>query len=159
MDEKALADYTDRRQAEEENFIRQLELEKLMERVKDHKFMPENEDAEVVTDRLMPRTPEEMAFFKVLDEVGQVFLRKHHDYGPRNIAVTGDVGVVVRMADKVMRLVNMRIDHPERTVLNESIDDAFMDLSVYGIIALLCRRGLWPGVSGTDVEEKEIEKP
>ena len=30
--------------------------------------------------------------------------------------------------------------------INESIDDSWKDSSIYGVIARLCRRGLWPGV-------------
>ena len=110
--------------------------------------------------RLIPTTPEEKEFFAILDEMGQVFLQKHHDYGPKNITVTGDVGVIVRMADKVMRLINLRLDHPKREPLNESIDDAFADLAVYGVIAQVCRRGVWPGVDGVENEkDQEVTKP
>lgn len=108
--------------------------------------------------KLSPTTAEEKAFFEILGEMGQVFLRKHHDYGPKNIAATGDVGVVVRLADKVMRLVNLRLDNPDRDPLNESIDDAFMDVAIYGVIAQICRRGLWPGVVGV-VKDEVVEKP
>jgi len=107
---------------------------------------------------LIPTTPEEKEFYAIFEEMGQTFLRKHHDYGPKNIAITGDKGIVVRMADKVMRLVNMLLDNPEREPMNESIDDAFLDLAVYGVIAMICRRGLWPGVEGVG-EPVEVEKP
>jgi hypothetical protein len=109
--------------------------------------------------KLTPTTHEEMKFFSILEEMGQVFLRKHHDYGPRNIAITGDKGIIVRMADKVMRLVNLRLDNPDRDPKNESIDDAFLDVAIYGAIALLCRRGDWPGVPAIDPDGEEPEKP
>ncbi len=109
--------------------------------------------------RRVPKTHEEVEFFEVTEELRQMFLRKHNDYGPKNIAATGEVGIVVRMADKVMRLVNLRIDNPGRERLNESVDDAFMDIAVYGVMALLCRRGHWPGVDGVNEKPQEVTKP
>ena len=69
------------------------------------------------------------------------------------------VRIIVRMADKVMRLVNLRLDNPDRDPKNESIDDAFLDVAIYGAIALLCRRGDWPGVPAIDPDGEEPEKP
>tara|TARA_Y100000310_G_scaffold244963_1_gene249884 strand:+ start:6194 stop:6547 length:354 start_codon:yes stop_codon:yes gene_type:complete len=75
-------------------------------------------------------------------EDARTFDKKQRDYGPRNIATFMEVGVLVRVSDKVARLVNliwMRESEPE----NESIEDSWRDLSVYSVIARLCRRGKW----------------
>ena len=72
-----------------------------------------------------------------------LFDRKQRDYGPGNIAITGEKGIVVRMCDKVMRLKNLVLDHPEREASNESIDDTWADSAVYPTIARLVRLGLW----------------
>ncbi len=72
----------------------------------------------------------------------QLFDQKQQDYGPGNIAKFMDKGVIVRLSDKVERLVNLyKTDTKPR---NESIDDSFRDAAVYSIIALLCRKGVWP---------------
>jgi hypothetical protein len=73
------------------------------------------------------------------------FDRKQHDYGPENIAAFGEKGVVVRMNDKMARLRNLVWGY--KLTSNEPIDDSYTDLSVYGVIARMCRAGVWPGVS------------
>ena len=70
------------------------------------------------------------------------FDRKQHDYGSRNIGDFGEAGVLVRANDKMARLKNLSGKAEAPT--NESIEDSWKDLSVYGIIARLCRAGVWP---------------
>ncbi len=71
-----------------------------------------------------------------------LFDQKQRDYGPRNIAAFEEKGVLVRAHDKMARLVNL-IWLREGDPTNESIEDSWRDLSVYGVIARLCRKGLW----------------
>ena len=82
-------------------------------------------------------------FIKVALEDVLTFDRKQHDYGSRNIGDFGEAGVLVRANDKMARLKNL---HGVRggEVKNEPIEDAWRDLSVYGIIARLCRANVWP---------------
>ena len=74
-----------------------------------------------------------------------VLLKKHHDYGPKNIAQSpgGALnGLRVRMHDKMARINNL-IDsgvEPE----NESLYDSFMDLANYAVIAQMVLEDLWP---------------
>jgi hypothetical protein len=72
------------------------------------------------------------------------FDRKQHDYGPDNIAAFGERGVVVRMNDKMARLRNLVWGG--KLASNEAVEDSYADLSVYGVIARMCRAGVWPGV-------------
>jgi len=72
------------------------------------------------------------------------FDRKQHDYGPDNIAAFGEKGVVVRMNDKMARLRNLVWG--DKPAINEAVEDSYTDLSVYGVIARMCRAGVWPGV-------------
>lgn len=66
--------------------------------------------------------------------------RKHADYGPGNIAAFGEFGLTVRLSDKIERLKNLvRMETPK----NESLEDTYMDIANYGIIALMVRRNLW----------------
>ena len=75
------------------------------------------------------------------------------DYGPSNISMgtslTNDdekklslVGLIVRINDKVQRLLNLVVTN-DREAQNEPVVDAFKDLSVYGIIAQIVKNGKW----------------
>ncbi|MCD8484290.1 DUF1599 domain-containing protein [Candidatus Woesebacteria bacterium] len=79
------------------------------------------------------------AFEVVLQELLETFLKKHRDYGKGNILEIEELGIAFREAEKVSRLKNllMKSDDPA----NESIDDTWIDMAVYAVIALLYRRG------------------
>ena len=72
----------------------------------------------------------------------KLFDKKHHDYGPQNIAKFGTTGVLVRSSDKLERLINLykRAEKPE---VAEPITETWQDLSVYGAIARVCEDGEW----------------
>jgi hypothetical protein len=80
------------------------------------------------------------------------FVKKQSDYGPANIAMNTRLeteqdlklsltGLTVRMNDKMSRLINLILK--KNKPQNESIEDTFMDISVYGKIALIVMRGRW----------------
>jgi hypothetical protein len=81
----------------------------------------------------------------VFEENLYLLLKKHRDYGPKNIsAAPGGAlnGLRVRMHDKMARINNL-IDNgaePE----NESLYDSFQDLANYAIIAQLVLLDQWP---------------
>lgn len=83
-------------------------------------------------------------WWRIAKEVLQVFCDKHHDYGPKNIAALGEKGVFARVWDKGHRLKRLVWEEKEPHVKEESVENAWVDLADYGIIALLVRRGLWP---------------
>lgn len=75
---------------------------------------------------------------------------KHKDYSPFNILATGEIGVVVRLADKIIRLANLYgLDmktgelNPPKEPNHESIEDNLQDIRNYGRILEILRRGLW----------------
>lgn len=73
----------------------------------------------------------------------RTFDRKQKAYGSGNIAKFGEKGVLVRVSDKFERLKNLLEkggDDPETT---ESVLDSWLDLSNYGLIGALCRKGEW----------------
>lgn len=75
-----------------------------------------------------------------------LFDRKQRDYGMNNISAFGEIGVIVRAQDKLARVRNLnKAFNPNAQVNNEAIEDSWADLSVYGMIARLCRAGKWPG--------------
>lgn len=93
------------------------------------------------------------AFRQQLGRLYRQHLLKNSDYSPSNILVTGELGVLVRVADKVMRLLSLKgfeVKIVEPSTLGqpkqenfESLDDSWLDLANYGVIAHLVRRGLW----------------
>ena len=79
------------------------------------------------------------------EEAVNVLLRKHADYGPKNISMSpgGPLnGLTVRLWDKVARLAHlleMGVS-PE----NESVRDTLLDISNYGLIGMMVVDGTWP---------------
>ena len=98
--------------------------------------------------------PEMTTEFKRLQQVQyELFLCKQHDYGPGNIAVgtqlqTQDeihlslTGLWFRMNDKIQRLRNMLLSGRESAV-DEPLEDAYLDISNYGIMATIVKNGKW----------------
>jgi hypothetical protein len=83
--------------------------------------------------------------WKVLDDAGNLLLKKHKDYGPTNIsnAPGGPLnGLRVRMHDKIAR-INHLIDSNSEPQ-NESLKDSFIDLLNYSVIAIMVLEGTWP---------------
>ena len=98
-----------------------------------------------------PETAKE--FKKIQEEQYETFCKKQMDYGPSNISMGTGVGssvnthlsltaLVVRINDKIQRLLNLIVTS-KREAQNEPIEDAFKDLSVYGIIAQIVKNGKW----------------
>ena len=98
-----------------------------------------------------PETAKE--FKRIQGEQYEVFCKKQMDYGPSNISMGTGVGkglntklaltaLVIRINDKVQRLLNLIVTN-DRDAQNEPVEDAFSDLSVYGIIAQIVRNGKW----------------
>ena len=75
-----------------------------------------------------------------LDDI-KLFDQKQRDYGRLNIAKFGQIGVLVRASDKIERLTNLI--QSARVPSNESVEDSWQDLSVYGAIARVINKGSW----------------
>ena len=98
--------------------------------------------------------PQTAKSFKAIQkEQYELFCKKQMDYGPSNIAMgtalktkedrrLSLIGLIVRINDKVQRLMNLVVKH-NRDAQNEPVMDAFKDLSVYGIIAQIVHRKKW----------------
>lgn len=99
------------------------------------------------------RCPEQAkAFREVIEQMYQIHLSKNKDYSSGNILGLGTIGVVVRAWDKMARLLNLhgfKMDAKfqeyvgEQPAKHESIEDSWLDLANYSIIALLVRKGVW----------------
>ena len=78
-------------------------------------------------------------------ELADLLLSKHDDYGPTNISRSpgGPVnGLRVRMWDKFARINNL-VDSGKGPQ-HESLEDSFKDMANYAIIGLLVLRGKGP---------------
>ena len=93
-------------------------------------------------------------FKKIQREQYELFLHKQHDYGPGNISVgtqlqTEDeihlslTGLWCRMNDKIQRLKNLLMSGRENAVEDEPLEDAYLDVSNYGIMATIVSRSKW----------------
>jgi hypothetical protein len=81
----------------------------------------------------------------ILDAAGNLLIKKHHDYGPKNIAHSpgGPLnGLRVRIWDKVARINNL-LDSGVKPS-NESLRDSFIDLLNYSAIAMMVLDNSWP---------------
>jgi hypothetical protein len=81
---------------------------------------------------------------KIYDELLAILVKKQADYGPFNIwnAPGGALnGLMVRMSDKLERQKNLIYKNIEPN--NESLEDSFVDMANYAIIALMVQRGVW----------------
>ena len=92
-------------------------------------------------------------FQKIQLEQYSLFCKKMLDYGIGNIALGGNLenkkdrnysltGIQIRLNDKINRLKNLLI-HKNNYVEGESIEDTFIDISTYGIIAMIVGRKKW----------------
>ena len=91
--------------------------------------------------------------WRIMDQAGNLLLRKHRDYGPKNIAHSpgGPLnGLRVRMWDKIARINNL-LDSGVKPS-NESLRDSFLDLLNYSAIAMMVLDNVWPEVESTDCE-------
>ena len=86
---------------------------------------------------------------KTFQELQDLLMSKHKDYGPKNIseAPGGALnGLRVRMHDKLARINNL-YEYMEDTggfqPQHESLEDSFKDMANYAIIGLLVLRGEW----------------
>ena len=73
----------------------------------------------------------------------QTLDRKQQDYGAGNISAFGELGLLVRCNDKIERLKNLHKTGRMTDPANESVTDSWLDLSNYGLIAVLVRTGVW----------------
>ena len=86
-----------------------------------------------------------MDVWRILDSAGNLLIKKHLDYGPKNIAHSpgGALnGLRVRMHDKVAR-INHLVDS-KVAPSNESLRDSFIDLLNYSAIAIMVLDNKWP---------------
>jgi hypothetical protein len=93
----------------------------------------------------MTRHPSSQRFHDVLNQMAEMHDRKQKDYGSADdpfanvraseeIGIAGWIGGLIRMGDKVRRL---QAAARGQNLVNESVEDSFIDLAVYTIISLI----------------------
>ena len=92
-------------------------------------------------------------FWRICHEQYETFCHKQSNYGPGNISVGTSLstpeeiklsltGLFFRMNDKIQRILQLVVmGQPDN--VGEAVDDTYQDLSVYGIIAQMVKRGKW----------------
>lgn len=85
-----------------------------------------------------PKTLDQ-AYQLVLDELMAMFLKKHKDYGKGNILAVKELGISMRISEKIERIKHLLLS--DTMPNNESIDETWTDIAVYAIIAKLLRNG------------------
>tara|TARA_A100001201_G_scaffold22107_3_gene24838 strand:- start:2752 stop:3135 length:384 start_codon:yes stop_codon:yes gene_type:complete len=125
-----------------------------MKTIKESKSVSYTEDVHPVVEQMEKEWPQMTKEFKRLQrEQYELFLKKQHDYGPGNISVgtmlqTQDevhlalTGLWFRMNDKIQRLKTMLLSRRESAV-DEPMEDAYLDVSNYGIMATIVKNGKW----------------
>ena len=105
-----------------------------------------------IIEKQYPETCKE--FLSIQKEQYETFCKKQFDYGPGNISLGTSLtteeetrasitGIVVRLNDKIQRLINLVMKKNTMNSANESVRDTFLDISVYGIISEIVLRGKW----------------
>jgi len=93
-------------------------------------------------------------FKKIQREQYELFLHKQHDYGPGNISVGTQLqtpeeiklsltGLWFRMNDKLQRVKTLLMTGRDSAVKDEPLEDAYLDVSNYGIMATIVSRDKW----------------
>jgi len=126
-----------------------------MKVIKDSKNMSKVAKAESVIEQMEREWPEMTKEFKKIQrEQYELFLHKQHDYGPGNISVGTQLqtpeevklsltGLWFRMNDKIQRLKNLLMSGRDNAVEGETVEDAYLDVSNYGIMATIVGRDKW----------------
>ena len=108
-----------------------------------------------VIEQMEKEWPEMTTEFKrIQKEQYELFLHKQHDYGPGNITVGTNLqtqdevhlsltGLWFRMNDKLQRLKTLLLSGRKNAVEGEPMEDAYLDVSNYGIMATIVGRGKW----------------
>ena len=99
-----------------------------------------------------PSTLDE-AYRLILEELFQTFLKKHKDYGKGNILSIEELGIAMRVAEKIERIKHLLIKGGDAA--NESLEDSWTDIAVYAVIAKLFRAGQFQSL---DVPEDVLNR-
>lgn len=99
-------------------------------------------------------------YLQLLEDMRQLHIKKNAGYAgdsadrwanfrlSESFGVSPFLGVMVRMSDKWIRIINL-IKNPLLDQVGESIDDTLFDLAAYALIAICIRREGKERINGT----------
>ena len=107
-------------------------------------------DAVTFVESKYPETTRE--FKRLQEQQYRVFCEKQMDYGPGNISVGTNLendadikmsltGLWFRMNDKIQRMKTLLMSGQKAN--NEPLEDSYLDVSNYGIMATIVNNGKW----------------
>ena len=125
---------------------------KVIKDTKNNSSKKSNEDIITMMEKEWPEMTAE--FRRLQREQYELFLHKQHDYGPGNISVgtmlqtpeevkLSLTGLWFRMNDKLQRVKTLLMTGRESAVKDEPLEDAYLDVSNYGIMATIVKNGKW----------------
>jgi hypothetical protein len=113
-----------------------------------------NPQSNNIIDKMEREYPEMMKEFrKIQEEQYELFAKKQQAYGKNSILMGGDInksderqmalsGVVIRLNDKLQRLLNLVLKN-KKSAVDENVEDTFIDIANYANIALVVSRKKW----------------
>jgi hypothetical protein len=118
------------------------------------KYAKNNPDLTIVEQMELEWPEMTQEFKKIQREQYELFLHKQHDYGPGNISVGTQLqteaevklslqGLFFRMNDKIQRIKTLLLNDGKQAVKDEPLEDAYLDVSNYGVMATIVSRGKW----------------
>ena len=111
-----------------------------------------NDDkVDFISTALGVRTEMVVEMVRAAMECVQLFDTKQQDYGSNNISSSGELGIAVRLQDKVSRMRHIllkELTEQEKSAHvfkanHESLEDTYKDAANYALIGLLLQRKRW----------------
>jgi hypothetical protein len=95
-----------------------------------------------------PVTTYEQAIDWAWEKIRYTLIDRQRKYGHENINRSGELGLLVRLNDKLARMENLLKIRGTSILLevceeDESVEDTAIDIAGYGIIWVMWLRGLW----------------
>lgn len=72
----------------------------------------------------------------IQDELYEIFIKKNKDYGNTNLDTFGQIGIMIRLQDKINRYINVSKNNIN-LVEDETLDDTIKDLINYCYLFLI----------------------
>lgn len=94
-------------------------------------------------------------FQRLHDECLDVLVERQRKYGRKNIPRFGPYGTVVRLSDKLERLINLTASgRVENHAPDETVEDTLIDIANYANIIRAQLRGWWTNDTCPPLEEE-----
>jgi hypothetical protein len=99
----------------------------------------------LIPEGVKPTTLEQTHKYMVMAHgAADIFAQRQEKYGKGNISRFGLIGTIIRMHDKMERLIQLT-EGAGGDAVDESVEDTLMDLANYALIGLMCHKGIWDG--------------